>query len=96
MRSYVYDLNYGKITPVYGGDQKQTITLASHTYIEVGRLECGQKITKKGDFMAYIAKGTGNINTITVQNGDLIRGQNLAFIANCNDVLIVIISVKNF
>ena len=88
-----YDLEQGKLTFIYGGVKTQSDTLDSHTSIEVGMLNKGQEITKNGEFMVYIAKGSGRLNEVSVKEGDLVKGQDLVFTARKDDVLIVVIGV---
>ncbi len=64
--------------------------------IEVGRLTSRQNISKEGEFMAYIAKGEGVINAVSVKNGDLLRGQNLDFTATEDDVLLILVTLEVF
>lgn len=91
-----YDLQQGKITSIYGGNNPHDDTLDSHTKIQVGRLNNRQNISKEGEFMAYIAKGEGVINAVSVKNGDLLRGQNLDFTATENDVLLILVTLEVF
>ncbi len=88
-----YDLEQGKHTLIYGGVKTQSDTLDSHTSIEVGILNKGQEITKNGEFMVYIAKGSGRLTEVSVKDGDLVQGQDLVFTARNDDVLMVVIGV---
>jgi hypothetical protein len=47
--------------------------------MEVGMLSANQKVSKDGEFLAYITKGDGRINGKSVKNGDLIQGENMDF-----------------
>lgn len=87
-----YALEQGKLTLVYGGTNKQDTTLDSHTYIEAGILDQGQKISKTGEFMAYITRGMGELNGEKLMDGDLVRGQNLEFTATTDNMLLVVVS----
>ncbi|RKZ62143.1 MAG: pilus assembly protein [Gammaproteobacteria bacterium] len=87
-----YSLDHGKLTLVYGGTKSQDATLDSHTHIEVGILDQGQKISKAGVFMAYITRGAGELNGEKLMDGDLVRGQNLDFTATTDNVLLVVVS----
>lgn len=89
-----YDLTQGKTTRIYGGAATQNDTLDSHTVIDVGMLSAGQTISRQGTFLAYISKGTGELNGETIKNGDLVRGLDLAFKAIHDDTQIIIITVE--
>ena len=87
----LYDLERGELTAIYGGSKSQDKTLDSHTIIEVANLAADQKISKDGEFLAYITRGQGLLNGETVKDGDLVRGDHLNFKA-VNDGQIIIIS----
>ena len=85
-----YDLEQGKVTRIYGGGKNQNDTFDSHTVMEVGRLDAGQELTKKGEFIAYVTKGGGQANGEAVQNGDLLRGEDLNFTASDSTQIIIV------
>ena len=89
-----YDLTQGELTRVYGGsgDSEQNETFASKTIIEAGLLNEGMEINKEGEFMAYIARGTGNINGEDVSEGDLVRGEGLDFKSSSNDLYLFLVT----
>ena len=82
-------------TRIYGGPKGQGETLDSHTIMEVGMLTDGQEISKEGKFLAYVTRGSGDINGETVKDGDLIRGENLNFKAANDDVQILVITTED-
>jgi hypothetical protein len=43
--------------------------------------------------MAYIATGSGQLNTEDVKNGDLVRGQHLQFTATSDGVVLIVVTV---
>lgn len=90
-----YDIEKGKLTRIYGGRKNQGATLDSHTNLDVGVLNKGQKINKEGVFMAYITRGSGDLDGTIVKDGDLVRGVGLKFTAALDDVQIIIITVND-
>lgn len=91
-----YDLEHGKLTPIYGGGKDQDETLDSHTIMEAGIFSVGQEISRSGKFMAYVVTGIGTLNNTNVKNGDLVKGQNINFTALADNVLLVVITTKEF
>ena len=89
-----YDLQYAKLKQIYGGTKTQNITLDSHTIIKAGIFNTGQKVRSEGGFIAYICRGTGNINAETIKDGDLIRGEKLDFTATTDNVLIFVVTIE--
>ncbi|MCF6274538.1 MAG: pirin family protein [Robiginitomaculum sp.] len=89
-----YDLEQGKTTRIYGGPKNQTETLDSRTIMEVAMLSTGQKVARKGGFLAYITKGTGDINGTDIKDGDLVRGLDLAFKSTNADTQIIIVTME--
>ncbi|MCK5828840.1 MAG: pirin family protein [Methylococcales bacterium] len=88
-----YNLVNGKLMSIYGGNKTQNNTLDSHTIIEAGILNTGQKINSDGQFIACIIKGAGELNTESVIEGDLVRVENLDFMATTDDVLLFIVKL---
>ena len=78
------------MTRVYGGSTDQDETLDSHTLIDVGLLDAGDNAKVDGPFLAYVTRGSGRINDVSVSDGDLIRGENLTFNAVEPTQLIVV------
>lgn len=72
-----YNLDEGKVKRIYGGAIGQSDTFASKTIIEVASLNSGQEISKEGDFIAYVTKGSANVDDKFVKDGDLFRGKDL-------------------
>ena len=65
--------------PAYGGPAGQDETFAAATRIDVAVLEPGQRLDAPGDYLAYVVRGDGHANDVAVAEGDLLRGNNLAF-----------------
>lgn len=80
----------GGMTRVYGGSTDEDETFASDTLIEVGLLEAGQNASISGPYLAYLTRGSGLVNGTPVIDGDLIRGEDLAFVATEDAQLIVV------
>jgi redox-sensitive bicupin YhaK (pirin superfamily) len=74
----LYELKENELTRIYGGSKGQTETFDSHTLIDIGVLKQGKEIQQSGEFLAYISQGEGDLNGIRVQDGDLIRGENIS------------------
>ncbi len=89
-----YDLEHGKLTPIYGGSKTQNDTLDSHTIIKVGILNTGQKVSSDGGFIAYITRGSGELNAESIKDGDLVRGENLDFMATTDNVLLFVVMLR--
>ena len=89
-----YKLEQGKLMRIYGGLKDQNETLDSHTIMDVGILSADQEISKNGEFLAYVTRGSGILNGETVKDGDLVRGENLSFKASNDDTQIIIITTE--
>ena len=74
-----YQPKLGGMTRVYGGSTDQDEAFDSHTVIDVGLLEAGQNASVSGPFLAYVTRGSGFVNRTPVNDGDLIRGEDLTF-----------------
>lgn len=89
----VYQPKHGESTRIYGGSDVKS-AFPSHTQIEVALLEKDQSIEFVGDYIAYITRGNGMANDEAISDGDMIRGNNLGFIA-LDDVQLIIIQDKS-
>jgi len=89
-----YDLEQGMLTQIYGGTKNQNNSLNSHTIIRAGILDNGQKISSEGVFIAYIARGTGVLNTEKIKEGDLVRDESLNFMATTDNVFIFVVTIE--
>ena len=85
-----YQPKHGGMTRVYGGSTDQDETFDSDTFIDIGLLEAGQNASISGPFLAYVTRGSGLIDGTSVSDGDLIRGEDLAFDAQEDAQLIVV------
>jgi len=89
-----YQPKPGGMTRIYGGPTDQNETFDSHTIIDVGLFEAGQDASISGPFLAYLTRGSGIIDGTVVTDGDLIRGEDLAFRATGDAQLIVVQSAQ--
>jgi len=89
-----YQPKPGGMTRVYDGSTDQNETFASDTLIDVGLLEADQKASISGRYLAYLTRGSGLVNGTPVIDGDLIRGEDLAFVATEDAQLIVVHSMQ--
>jgi len=87
-----YQLN-NELTRIYGGNKSQSQTFDSHTIIEVGLLTKNAIVEKKGQYLAYVTNGEGQINGVKVTDGDLIRGTDFEFVVLSNELHLTLISV---
>ncbi|RDH82126.1 MAG: pilus assembly protein [endosymbiont of Escarpia spicata] len=79
----------GNISRVYGGFGPNT-HFTSRTIVEAARLNPGQDHQIKHDYMVYIATGKGTANGQPVEEGCLLKGSDLQFIAEETAYLIII------
>ncbi|MFZ0255197.1 MAG: pirin family protein [Gammaproteobacteria bacterium] len=86
----LYRPRLGAMSRVYGGSTDQDATFDSHTLIDVGLLEAGQKASVSGPSLAYVMRGCGVVNGTAVSDGDLIRDEDLAFEATEEAHLILV------
>lgn len=86
----VYQPEVGKLNKIYGGKKDQDKTFYSQTAISVAPLTAGQSIEQKGDVLAYLSKGSGEINGETIQARTLVRAKDIRFSAEEESQLIVI------
>ena len=73
----VYRPEASTTTRVYGGSGNGGDTFESHTIVDVAEIGVAESFTIEGDYMAYLAKGTGVANGELVTDGDLLRGTDL-------------------
>jgi len=86
----LYNLKQDQLTHIYGGSKDQNKTLESHTIINIGLLSAQQEIIKEGNFLLYMIQGSANLNNKKIQEGDLIRGENLNFQALKQSLLMIV------
>ena len=84
-----YTLQQG-ITRVYGGESNQDETFSSSTIADVGLIDANKTISFDGEFLAYVTVGNGILNGEKVSNGDLIRGNDVAFQAESDSQIIIV------
>ncbi len=85
-----YQLQRSKVKTVHGGPDNQAETFDNQTFIRVGLLEANQSYDCDQPFLAYLSSGEGIANGRTVKEGDLFRGDRLAFQATQNTQIIFI------
>ncbi len=85
-----YEVEWGKVTHIYGGTADQDKTYSAKTMIDVSLLKKGQNVAVNGDCLAYLTKGKGIANGQIVSDGDLIRGEELSFEATEESQLITV------
>lgn len=82
------------VTRIYGGDKSQQETFDSSTYIDIVRLEKGDKFATKSQTMAYVTKGhvsfVENGETVNGLDGTLARGNQLTIDAQEDSEIVVI------
>ena len=88
-----YTLKENSFTQIYGGTKDAVDTFNSHTYIEIGSFSKGKNFSFEQSYMAYITKGKILANGKEVQDGDLIRGENLK-LETIEDSHIILIHTK--
>lgn len=86
----VYTPEPGKPMRIYGGEAHQDHTFPAQTSLEVARLNRGDILDRAGNFMIYLTQGEAIVNGTRVQDGDLVRGEDLLLVANqeCQCILI--------
>ena len=91
----LYDLEAENVTRIYGGSTHQSDTFACQTVLDIARLNQQQSLSLAGEFLAYVARGAGLLNSERVKVGDLVRGTNLEFYEAENDTLVVVVRVED-
>ena len=87
----VYQPKNGGLTRIYGSDSSANDNdFPAQTRIDIAMLENGQSIELDETFMAYITRGSGIANGELIQDGDLVSGDSLKFMATDDVQLIVI------
>lgn len=83
----VYQPVNGELTHIYGGANTD---FPAQTKIDVALLSNGQNINIDEPFIAYMTRGTGVANDISISDGEMIRGDKLIFKATSDAQLLVI------
>jgi len=86
----LYTPEPGNLMRVYGGPDGQDDTYAAKTLIDVGTLGKGKEYKISGPFMVYLTTGSGLANGEKVTEGDMIRGEDLAFEASQDTQMIAV------
>ena len=64
---------------VYGGEAGASTGIAGNTLVDIARLESGQSVDVDVPFLAYLVQGRGFANEDPIEEGTLLRGQQLTF-----------------
>lgn len=80
----------GETIRIYGGTPENTKSFAAQTTIDLAMLTAGQSIELNVPYLAYVAKGEGQIDGTNLTGGDLFRGAKTSFKAT-TDVQLVLI-----
>ncbi|KEI72239.1 pirin family protein [Endozoicomonas elysicola] len=76
-----YSPESGKTTRIYGGRQGESETFDSHTTIDIVHLNAGDTTELPKEALVYVFAGESLVSdrdeTVTVKDGDLVRGHNL-------------------
>jgi len=86
----VYQPKLGVVSRVYGGGSEEKNPFPAHTKIDVALLRDGQRIEVNEPYLAYITRGNGIADGEVIEDGDLIRGDQLRFEATDNVQLIIV------
>lgn len=81
---------WGETTRIYGGSPEETLSFTAQTTIDVAMLTAGQALELTAPYLAYVAKGDGQLDGTSLTGGDLIRGADGSFKAT-TDVQLVLI-----
>ncbi|MGR6873781.1 pirin family protein [Pseudomonas sp. HK3] len=86
----VYEPKNGQRLRIYGGDENQQDTFASHTLIDIVQPLTGELLEHKGDVMAYVVKGAAIINGEAIQSRTLVRDNGLNIKATADSKIILV------
>jgi quercetin 2,3-dioxygenase len=89
----LYKLPMGQVSRVYGGNNNQSDTFGSQTVIDIVSLNLSQEFVLEEPFLAYLTTGKGTVNNLDLEEGDLIKGDQLSFKAKSDVKLIVIYEI---
>ena len=81
---------WGETTRIYGGTTEDTQSFAAQTTIDVAMLTADQSVELTAPYLAYVAKGDGQLDGTVLTGGDLIRGTDGIFKATTDVQLILI------
>lgn len=90
---HVYSPRKGERLQVYGGSKDQTERFYSRTAMDVADVETGQTVHHEGDVMAFLSKGSGEVNGEVVEARTLVRSVGLEFTASADSQLILIYTI---
>lgn len=85
----IFQSKPGNLTRIYGGNASVENRFPAKTRIDVALLNSGQDIDVKGSCLAYLTRGSGIANGELIEDGDLIRADDLQFKAAGKVQLIV-------
>jgi redox-sensitive bicupin YhaK (pirin superfamily) len=81
---------WGETIRIYGGLVEETQSFAAKTTIDIAMLTAGQSIKLTAPYLAYVAKGNGQLDDSNLTGGDLLRGADGSFKATTDVQLILI------
>ena len=76
-------------TRIYGGSREQTETFYSQTIIEIVEAEQGYTTVQSGEVMAYLTKGSAEVNGVAIEAGTLVTAEGIEFVATSDAQLIL-------
>jgi redox-sensitive bicupin YhaK (pirin superfamily) len=88
-RYAVYWLEPARARRVYGGKEGAS-EFPGSTVIDIVRYADGQKFGLEGEYIAYLVTGAAEVNGVGVGEGDLLRGEDLDFVAGSEGLCIVV------
>ena len=84
---------WGEVMRIYGGTEAETGSFPARTTIDVAMLKAGQSADLKAGGLAYLSKGSAEIDGQQIAEGDLMRGADVKLTATA-DTQLVIVGVK--
>ncbi len=82
------------LTRIYGGDRTQSETFDSSTKIDILRLEANTSIKPPSESLSYVTSGQAHFiegnESLSVKDGDLVRGNDIEVKAKTNTQIIVV------
>ncbi|MEN8107640.1 MAG: hypothetical protein ABFS22_06480 [Pseudomonadota bacterium] len=69
------------------------LSISSHTVIEIASLRAAQNFVLEKPFLAYLAIGNATVKNLDLEDGDLIKGNQLSLKAESDVTLIVIYEI---
>ncbi len=83
------------LVKIYGGTKHQHETFDSHTAIETGLMTKGESLSHNGEFLLYITNGQVEVSGKILNDGDLVRANQLALNVLSENVQVTLITLEN-